>query len=108
MKKCIITLKDMQNVSTHERYNQMKIPVRLIASTAPASGVVCNMSDFDDFKFQYRMQQIEATHWCMDSNLVGVTNKLALRSIQSMDYRYMNTNKAGLKLPRELKYLQSA
>jgi hypothetical protein len=39
MKKCII-LREMQNFSTHERFQNLKVPIRLHAKAAPYLAVV--------------------------------------------------------------------
>ena len=109
MKKCII-LRDMQNHESHAKYEGMKIPVRLPAVSAPYVGVIpipVEAEGKEKFDYGALHDQMSNKHWCSDGSLVTMTKLLAQRCIQFMQYRYMNTNKAVLKLPKELSELKT-
>jgi hypothetical protein len=97
MKKCIV-LKEMQNTESHEKFAKLKIPIRLPKRTAPYFGVVrCPKYNFSEY-----LGDIIKQHWSSDANLVAMTKIFTKKSIEFLKYRFMNTNKAVLKLPREL------
>jgi len=69
--------------------------------TAPYYGVViCPKYDYNSF-----LEKIVKNHWSSDSDLVGMTKIFTKKCIDFLEYRYLNTNKVSLKLPRELKEL---
>lgn len=103
MKKCII-LKEMQNFGTHDRFNNLKIPIRLPSRSAPYLAVV----PIPKYGYTGNYHKFAEKHWNKDANQVGVTEKLVIRSLKCLDQRFMNTNKAVLKLPKELKDLMGA
>lgn len=103
MKKCII-LKEMQNYNTHDRFNNLKIPIRLPSRSAPYLAVV----PIPKYSYTTNYHKFAEKHWNKDANQVGVTEKLVIRSLKCLDQRFMNTNKAALKLPKELKDLMGA
>ena len=97
MKKCIV-LKEMQDTESHEKFAKLKIPIRLPKRTAPYFGVVrCPKYNFSEY-----LGDIIKQHWSSDADLVGMTKIFTKKSIDFLEYRFMNTNKAVLKLPREL------
>lgn len=103
MKKCII-LREMQNVNTHDRFKNLKIPIRLPTKAAPYLAVV----PIPKFDYNGSFHKFSANHWNKDPNQVKVTEKLVIRSLRTLDQKFMNTNKAVLKLPKELKDLVGA
>lgn len=48
------------------------------------------------------MEQIIKQHWSSDAALVGMTKIFTKKCIDFLEFRYVNTNKTVLKLPREL------
>lgn len=97
MKKCII-LKEMQDSDNHAKFQKLKIPIRLPKRTAPYFGVVrCPKYNFSSF-----LEQIIKQHWSSDADLVGMTKIFTKKCIDFLEFRYVNTNKTLLKLPREL------
>ena len=99
MKKCIV-LKEMQDSSNHVKFNKLKIPIRLPKRTAPYYGVVhCPKPDFT---FVHQLEEITKLHYSSDPDLVGMTKIFTKKCIDFLEFRYMNTNKPVLKLPREL------
>lgn len=100
MKKCIL-LREMQNVNTHERFQNLKVPIRLPCRAAPYLAVV----PIPKFDYNGNFHKFSSNHWNKDPNQVKVTEKLVIRSLKILEQRFMNTNKASLKLPRELKEL---
>lgn len=98
MKKIII-LKDMQDPATHGKYHQMKIPIRLPRRTSPYYGVVLLP---EKYPFNKNLDEIIGQHWSSDADLVGMTKIFAKKCIDFLDNRFMNTDRAQLKLPREL------
>lgn len=102
MKKCIV-LKEMQQQDPESlaKFHKLKIPIRLGKRTAPYFGVVrCPKYNFPEY-----LSEIVKLHWSSDADLVGMTKIFTKKSIDFLEYRYMNTNKALLKLPRELSEL---
>lgn len=68
MKKCII-LKDMADPSNHERFANMKVPVRLSKRTLPYFGVVrC-----PKYPFLEKQGEIHRAHWCSDDAMCEMT-----------------------------------
>lgn len=102
MKKCII-LRDMQSVGTHGRFTDLKVPIRLPSRSAPYLAVV----PIPKYDFEAHSKKFYYNHWNKDINQVTVTEKLVIRSLRCLDQRFLNTNKALLKLPKELKDLVS-
>jgi len=101
MKKCII-LKEMQDPAYHAKFLKLKIPIRLPKRTAPYFGVVrCPKYNFSSF-----LDDIVKLHWSSDNDLVGMTKIFTKKCIDFLEYKYMNTNKTLLKLPRELKEMK--
>ena len=101
MKKCII-LREMQDPSMHAKFQKLKIPIRLPKRTAPYFGVVrCPKYNFSQF-----LDDIVKQHWSSDNDLVGMTKIFTKKCIDFLEYKYMNTNKMILKLPRELKEMK--
>jgi hypothetical protein len=80
----------------------MKIPIRLHERTAPYYGVVrC-----PKFAYSEILGDIMRMHWSADQDLVTMTKIFTKKSIDFLEFRYMNTNRAILKLPRELKDME--
>lgn len=102
MKKCIV-LKEMQDPASHQKFIKLKIPIRLSKRTAPYYGVVRLPVRYQFSKY---LEDIVRQHWSSDSDLVGMTKIFTKKCIDFMEFRYLNTNKALLKLPRELTELQ--
>jgi hypothetical protein len=97
MKKCIV-LKEMQDTTTHDKFKKLKIPIRLPKRTAPYFGVVrC-----PKYNFAQNLEEIIKLHWSSDADLVGMTKIFTKKCIDFLEFRYLNTNKVALKLPREL------
>ena len=97
MKKCIV-LKEMQEPINHEKFLKLKIPIRLPRRTAPYFGVVrC-----PKYNFSQHLEEIVKQHWSSDSDLVAMTKIFTKKCIDFLEFRYLNTNKTMLKLPREL------
>ena len=94
----------MQSNSTHDRFTNLRVPIRLQAKAAPYLAVV----KVPKFEYKQNYRKFEANHWNKDKNQVGVTEKLVIRSLVTLQQRFMNTNKTALKLPKELKDLMSA
>lgn len=103
MKKCIL-LREMQNVSTHERFQNLKVPIRLPCRAAPYLAVV----KIPEYSYDTNYNKFASQHWSKDQHQVGVTEKLVIRSLRTLEQRYMNTDKKVLKLPKELKPLTDA
>ena len=86
----------------HAKFQKLKIPIRLPKRTAPYFGVVrCLKYNFSQF-----LDDIVKYHWSSDNDLVGMTKIFTKKCIDFLEYKYMNTNKAILKLPRELKEMK--
>ena len=102
MKKCII-LKEMQEPVNHPKFLKLKIPIRLSRRTAPYFGVVKIGTKFN---FGKNLDDVKKEHWSSDSDLVGMTKIFTKKCIDFLEFRYLNTNKTSLKLPRELSELQ--
>jgi hypothetical protein len=97
MKKCIV-LKEMQDTTNHEKFFKLKIPIRFSKKTAPYFGVVrCPKYNFSQY-----LDEIIKQHWSSDADLVGMTKIFTKKCIDFLEFRYLNTNKTVLKLPREL------
>ena len=45
-------------------------------------------------------------HWSSDNDLVGMTKIFTRKCIDFQEYRYLNTNKVALRLPKELEELK--
>ena len=76
--------------------------MRLPKRTAPYFGVVrC-----PKYNFSQNLEEIVKLHWSSDSDLVTMTKIFTKKCIDFLEFRYMNTNKSVLKLPRELKELE--
>jgi hypothetical protein len=54
------------------------------------------------FNFSKCLEEIVRQHWSSDSDLVGMTKIFTKKCIDFLEFRYLNTNKQILKLPREL------
>ena len=100
MKKWIL-LKEMQSTSTHERFASFKIPIRLPSKSAKYLAVV----PIPKYDYEGNYQKFSTSHWSKDSSQVSITEKLVIRSLKTLEQRYLNTNRAALKLPKELKDL---
>ncbi len=98
MKKCII-LKEMQEPANHQKFLSLKIPIRLSKRTSPYYGVVRLPVRYTFNKY---LEEIVRQHWSSDSDLVGMTKIFTKKCIDFLEFRYLNTNKTLLKLPREL------
>lgn len=103
MKKCIL-LKEMQDPANHQKFQKLKIPVRLPRRTAPYFGVV--KFNGPRFAFGKFLDEVKKQHWSSDGDLVGMTKIFTKKCIDFLEFRYLNTNKTVLKLPRELTELQ--
>lgn len=88
----------MQNFNTHSRFSELKVPVRLPSRSARYLAVV----PIPKYDYAGNYQKFSSSHWNKDSKQVSVTEKLVIRSLRSLDQRFMNTNKSVLKLPKEL------
>lgn len=72
--------------------------MRLNKRTAPYFGVVrCPKYKFADYQ-----NEILHVHWCSDVDMESMTRIFSKKCIEYQQHRYMNTNKAMLKLPNEL------
>jgi hypothetical protein len=72
--------------------------VRLPRRTAPYFGVVrCPKYNFSQY-----LEEIVKLHWSSDNNLVKMTKAFTSKCLSFLEFRYMNTNKQILKLPKEL------
>jgi len=101
MKKCVI-LKEMEDTANQQKFQRMKIPIRLSKKTSPYFGVVrC-----PKYNFSYNYEEIQNQHFSSDDDLVAMTRIFIQKCIDFQDQRYLNTNKQMLKLPRELKDLE--
>jgi hypothetical protein len=101
MKKCVI-LSEMENTENHEKFERMKIPLRFAQKTSPYFGVVrC-----PKYNFSQNYDDIQNIHFSSDEDLVGMTRIFIQKCIDCQEQRYLNTNKAMLRLPRELKDLE--
>ena len=88
----------MQDTSNHEKFRKMKIPIRFSKKTAPYFGVVrCHKYNFSQY-----LDEIIKQHWSSDADLVGMTKIFTKKCIDFLEFRFLNTNKTVLKLPREL------
>lgn len=68
MKKCIV-LKQMQDSNNHQKFQKLKIPIRLPKRTAPYFGVVrCPKYNFGE-----NLDKIIQQHWSSDSDIWGMT-----------------------------------
>lgn len=102
MKKCIV-LRDFQSCSTHEKYEELKVPIRLPSRSARYLGVI----PIPKYEYDRNFQSFSSNHWSKDLKQVIVTEKLIIRSLKLLNQHFMNTNKSSLKLPYELKELIS-
>lgn len=118
MKKCIV-LKEMQDPLNHQKFLKLKIPVRLPKRTAPYFAVVKFKREgylvskegvypitfppgTRENDFKRKTDDIRREHYSADSDLVGMTKIFTKKCIDFQEFRFMNTNKQILKLPREL------
>lgn len=102
MKKCVI-LKEMEDPANFMKFQRMKIPIRLTKKTSPYFGVVrC-----PKYNFIYNLEEIQNQHFSSDDDLVAMTRVFIQKSIEFQEQRFMNTDREILKLPRELKELNS-
>lgn len=88
----------MQDPNSHSKFQKLKIPIRLSKRTAPYYGVVA----CPKYHFQQYLNDIIKAHWSSDNDLVGMTKIFTKKCIDFLEYRYLNTNKVVLKLPKEL------
>lgn len=93
----------MQDPINHLKFQKLKIPIRLSKRTAPYFGVVRLPARFNFSKY---LDEIVKQHWSSDADLVGMTKIFTKKCIDFLEFRYLNTNKQLLKLPRELTDLQ--
>ena len=101
MKKCVV-LKEMEDTSNYDKFARMKIPIRLSKKTSPYFGVVrC-----PKYNFSYNYHEVENQHFSSDEDLVAMTRVFIQKCIDFQEQRFLNTNRAILKLPRELKDLE--
>ena len=92
----------MEDPRNYEKFERMKIPLRLSKKTYPYFGVVrC-----PKYNFSYNYQEIQGQHFSSDDDLVTMTRIFIQKCIDFMEQRFMNTNKTVLKLPRELSELE--
>lgn len=118
MKKCIV-LKEMQDPLNHQKFLKLKIPVRLPKRTAPYFAVVKFKREgylvsqegvypinfppgTRENDFKRKTDDIRREHYSADADLVGMTKIFTKKCIDFQEFRFMNTNKQILKLPREL------
>jgi hypothetical protein len=86
----------------HQKFHKLRIPIRLPKRTAPYFGVVA----CPKYNFNQHLEEIVKAHWSSDNDLIGMTKIFTKKCLDFLEYRYMNTNKTALKLPRELKELK--
>ena len=99
---------------------KLKIPIRLPKRTAPYFAVVKFKREGymvsregryaitfppGDNDFKKKTEDIRREHYSADGDLVGMTKIFTKKCIDFQEFRYMNTNKQILKLPRELSEL---
>ena len=97
MKKCIV-LKEMSDPGNHGKFQKLKIPIRLSKKTAPYFGVVrCQK-----YNFLYYQGEIMKDHWCSDDHQRNMMDVFAGRCLLMQKYRFMQTDRKLLKLPRDL------
>lgn len=97
MKKLVI-LKEMEDPTNHSKFDRMKIPIRLSKKTSPYFGVVrC-----PKYNFSYNYDEIQNQHFSSDEDLVAMTRIFIQKCIDFQEQRFLNTNRAVLKLPLEL------
>ena len=84
MKKFIV-LKDFQNHSSHEKFQELKIPLRLPSRSARYLGVV----PIPKYEFDSKFQDFSIKHWSKNAKQVSVTEKLVIRSLKLCKQRFM-------------------
>lgn len=94
----------MQQTNTHERFGAFKVPIRLPSRSAKYLAVV----PLPKYDYEGNHQKFATSHWSKDPSQVSITEKLVIRSLKTLEQRYLNTNRVALKLPKELKDLVSA
>lgn len=68
MKKCVI-LKEMEDPQNYQKFNRLKIPIRLSKKTSPYFGVVrCPKYDFGK-----NYKEVQTKHFSADEDLVAMT-----------------------------------
>jgi hypothetical protein len=68
MKKCVI-LKEMEDPNNYQKFERMKIPIRLSKKTSPYFGVVrC-----PKYNFSFYFEEIKNQHYSSDEDLVAMT-----------------------------------
>ena len=68
MKKCVI-VKEMEDTANYQKFQRMKIPIRLSKKTSPYFGVVrC-----PKYNFSYNYEEIQNQHFSSDEDLVAMT-----------------------------------
>lgn len=93
----------MQDPSKAEKFEKLKIPIRLPQRTAPYFGVV----KFNkEQSFKDNKNQISQLHQSADADLAGLSNTFTAKCLEFLEQRYLNTKKSVLKLPSELKDLR--
>jgi len=90
--------------NTHERFGSFKVPIRLPSKSAKYLAVV----PLPKYDYEGNHQKFATSHWSKDPSQVSITEKLVIRSLKTLEQRYLNTNRTALKLPKELKDLISA
>ena len=102
MKKCVV-IKEMQEPRLHSKFQKLKIPIRLTKRTNPYFGVV---RFYPKYNSAFFLNEIIKAHWSSDNDLVGMTKIFTRKCIDFQEFRYLNTNKSALKLPKELEEIR--
>lgn len=91
MKKCII-YKEMADPKNIDKFNKLKIPIRLNKRTLPYYGVV----KVPIHNMKQSIDEIIKTHWSSDPNLVIMTKIFTKKCIDFQQNRFMQTNRTKL------------
>jgi hypothetical protein len=98
MKKCIV-LKEMEDPDNYEKFEKKKVPLRISKKTTPYFGVV----KCAKYNFRENRQLIEMAHWCSDVDVRELTDIFSRKSISFLEKRFLNTERATMQLPMQLK-----
>jgi hypothetical protein len=76
MKKCVITA-EMEDTRNFEKFQKLKIPIRLTKKTSPYFGVVrC-----PKYNFNHNFNEISTAHFSSDNDLVAMTRIFIQKSL---------------------------
>jgi hypothetical protein len=104
MKKCLI-LKDMEDINNMDKYEKLRIPLRLPQKTTKYLAVLFTVAQREQIK--ERVARFEAKNaWMQEIELIMVKRVFADKCEDFQKYRFMQTSKGDMGLPLTLKKLK--